>query len=125
MSQFKQNNPNPELLYINSMLNKTMQNRDLAVVLFKKLFQELPEQIFQIENSLNKAELSQARTIVHKLHGSVSFCGFNELQAQVNSLEISLLTNNLPQAQHDFLHLKQTIIVFQNLQEKILNQLEK
>lgn len=118
-------NTNPELVYLNSMLAKTMQNRSLALLLFKKLFQELPVQIEQLENTLTTAEQIQAKEIIHKLHGSVSFCGFTELQELANSVEISLLHDNLPQATQLFLLLKQKIITFQSLQNQILQHLEK
>lgn len=118
------NKSEAELTYINSMLNKTIQNQNLAVVLFKKLFLELPEQIQQLEHSLTTQQLKQAQTIIHKLHGSMSFCGFTELQKIANSLETSLLTNDLQQTIQHFLRLKQKITTFQSLEEKILQHLE-
>lgn len=116
---------NPESIYVSCMLAKTMQNRDLALLLFKKLFQELPEQMLQLEQTLAAAELELAKNIIHKLHGSVSFCGFTELQELANSVENSLLNANLSQAKALFLVLKQKNLIFQGLQDKILQQLEK
>jgi HPt (histidine-containing phosphotransfer) domain-containing protein len=124
MPEIIKTNVSPELAYISSMLNKTRQNHSLALMLFKKLFSELPEQIAQTENSLNANEMMQAQTIIHKLHGSVSFCGFTELQKLANGLEISLLSEDLPQAKQQFLQLKQALNVLQSLQKNILQQLE-
>lgn len=125
MSQSTPNNASPELSYISSMLNKTIQNRNLAIVLFKKLFLELPEQIELLENKLLTQELIQAHTVAHKLHGSLSFCGFTELQALSNQLETSLLADDLQQAKQIFLQLKQEINIFQSLQNRILQHLGK
>lgn len=118
-------NTNPELTYLNSMLNKTLQNRDLALLLFKKLFQELPKQITQLEQTLLAQEFNQAQAIIHKLHGSVSFCGFSELQELANGVESNLLHDNLDLARSLFLLLKQEVLLFQSLQDRILQQLEK
>ncbi len=112
-----------EAYYINSMMRRTLQNRDLAMVLFKKLFLEFSDKIPQLENALTLSELTQAHTIIHKLHGSVSFCGFAEFQELAKNLEESLLRDDLQQAKQAFLLLKQKIVVFQSLQEKILQQL--
>lgn len=102
-----------------------MQNRELALVLFKKLFRELPSQIKQLEISLTTEELNQTQAIIHKLHGSVSFCGFLELQKLSHNLETSLLNADLPKAKSIFLQLKQNITCLQNLQDKIFQHLEK
>lgn len=114
-----------ELIYINSLLQKTQQNKDLTLFLFEKLFQELSEQTPELENALNAHKLEAAFRIAHKVNGAVSFCGFIELQNLSKCLEESLLAEDLAQAQEDFLRLNQAILHFQSLQDKIFEYFEE
>jgi HPt (histidine-containing phosphotransfer) domain-containing protein len=107
------------------MLQKTGKNRALAIVIFEKLFSELPEQVQKIEKFLLNQEMTEAQLIVHKLHGSMSFCGFIELQELSRQLEKSLLTKELEQTNQSFVLLKEKLLILFSLQEKILQQLEK
>jgi HPt (histidine-containing phosphotransfer) domain-containing protein len=110
----------PETVYLHSLLIKTAQNRLLTKHLFEKLFAELTEQLPQLELHLNRQEFIQARTIVHKLHGSVSFCGFNKLQKLAYHLESSLSVTDSAQITENFLVFKQELELLQRLQTKIL-----
>jgi len=109
--------------YAAILLDKTSGNSELTLKLFRKLFSELQEQSDTIELALKENELSVAEEITHKLHGSVSFCGFTDLQACARALEISLSHNDSQQIQPNFLLLKNKIIAFISLKESILKQL--
>jgi len=109
--------------YVGILLDKTAGNSELTHQLFCKLFSELQIQSNMIEQALKDNELSIAEEITHKLHGSVSFCGFNELQACARALEISLCDKDFQQINPNFTLLKNKIIDFINLKESILNQL--
>lgn len=110
-------------IYIKQMLEKTSQNKALAVELFNKLFTELPEQINAIEHALSAEDLELARTITHKLHGSVGFCGFNELKTTANRLETQLLDKQAREANNSFYKLQRQIEQFTNLKHTILTNL--
>jgi HPt (histidine-containing phosphotransfer) domain-containing protein len=114
-----------KLAYINSMLSRTVQNRELAIVLFKKLFAELPNQIDQLDYALTLTQIPQAIAISHKLHGSMSFCGFTELEQCSKALEMSLLANDLIPAKENFLQLKQKVNDFQQIEQGILQHLSE
>jgi CheY-like chemotaxis protein len=109
--------------YVGILLDKTAGNNELTHKLFSELFSELQTQSDTIEWALKKNELSVAEETTHKLHGSVSFCGFTDLQVCARALEISLSKNDSQQINPDFLLLKNKIIDFISLKESILNQL--
>jgi two-component system sensor histidine kinase BarA len=109
--------------YVAILLDKTAGNSELTLNLFSTLFSELQEQSDAIEQALRENELSVAEEITHKLHGSVSFCGFTDLQACARTLEVSLSQKDSPQINPNFLLLKNKIIAFLSLKENILHQL--
>jgi CheY-like chemotaxis protein len=117
------NNQTGMIDYVRTLLDKTAGNTELTHTLFSKLFSELQIQSDTIEQALKENELLVAEETAHKLHGSVSFCGFTDLQACAKALEISLSKNDTQQIYPNFLLLKNKIIDFISLKESILNQL--
>ena len=111
------------LIFIEQMLEKTDQNKELASVLFDKLFKELPEQMAIIEQALTHSYLDLAKEITHKLHGSVRFCGFIDLQNAVNQLETDLSDKDAKTALVSFVKLKQKIDHFIDFKDAILQNL--
>lgn len=107
------------------MLDKTSGDKDLAISLFNKLFSELKEQSDAIEHALDNKNHTLAEEITHKLHGSVSFCGFIEMQKAAETLEKNLMKKKLWLLNSNFLHLKSKIIEFNNLQKQILTFLHE
>jgi len=107
--------------YVSTLLKRTSGNTTLAATIFNKLFTELPQQCKQIELALTSSNLSLAQETTHKLHGSVSFCGFSEIQALAHQLESSFPENNLQLIQSNFNLLKDKIADFLKLKDKILN----
>ena len=116
---------NDPIDYVMIMLDKTSGNIELAINLFNKLFSELQEQSLAIEKALEANDLTLAEEITHKLHGSVSFCGYTDIQNLVRTLEIYLSKKNPQLATPSFVLLKNKIIDFVELKEGILNQLSK
>ena len=106
--------------YIHIVLEKTKNNHDLALIIFKKLFAELPEQLDRIEDRLTVEDFENAREITHKMHGSVSFCGLTEIQEPTKKLEQCLLNNNYEKASKYLLQLKQKVSTFMRYQDRIL-----
>jgi two-component system, NarL family, sensor histidine kinase BarA len=115
--------PNNSSSYVMQMLEKTTFNKALAHTLFSKLFSELPTQIEDIKIALDKGAITQAQQITHKLHGSVSFCGFTDLQHTAYRLETSLLAENMIAAQEYFANLQQKIDAFCAQKSSIFNTL--
>jgi len=109
--------------YVKAMLDKTSGNTELATTLFSKLFVELQQQSETIECALNSNDKFLAEQVIHKLHGSVSFCGFTDLQEISRALETSLSKNDSQLINSRFLALKNKVIDFIELKETILNQL--
>lgn len=96
--------------YIKILLDKTCGNRLLTLTIFGKLFEELPEQISAIKDTLDSRQYALARLIAHKLHGSVSFCGLTDLQESACALENSLIKHDHEAANRHFLILQQGIL---------------
>ena len=117
------NHPTNMINYVAILLDKTAGNSELTQQLFCKLFSELQIQSDTIGQAIKDNDLSIAEEITHKLHGSVSFCGFTDLQACARTLEISLNHNDSQQINPNFTLLKNQIIEFICLKESILNQL--
>ncbi len=109
----------PYLIYIRQLLEKTDQDAALCAVLFNKLFQELPDQIMKIELALSLSNQKLAKEITHKLHGSVSFCGFSELESLAHRLESQLSDHDSTFEYGCFLQLKQKIKSFSDFKKAI------
>jgi CheY-like chemotaxis protein len=109
--------------YIQLILNKTKNNQRLALTIFEKLFEELPLQIVDIKEALDNRQYNLAHEITHKLNGSVSFCGFMDIQQPANALESGLLTKNFADLNQHFLILQQYTLNFTRHQKFIMAQL--
>lgn len=121
------NPPDPDFNsdYPQQILNKTYQNKELALTIAKKLFDELPRQLKYINTALKNHHLEQALEITHKLHGSVSFCGLTHLQKPASALEQSLLSNNSTEAQMHFCELQDATLEFIESEQTTLTELSK
>jgi HPt (histidine-containing phosphotransfer) domain-containing protein len=106
------------LAYIQSILNRTKNNRSLTATLFEKLFKELPLQTIEIKTALENKQYDLAQEITHKLNGSVSFCGLMDIQQSANALESSLI-NNYANIHQQFITLEQYTLNFTRHQETI------
>jgi len=109
--------------YIELLLNKTKNNRSLALTIFIKLFAELPVQLVDISTAIKHQQLTTAKDITHMLHGSVGFCGLMDLQEPAKNLEISLLNNDQKAAEQHLNELKLSIAEFLSQQQTILTLL--
>lgn len=109
--------------YIKIMLDKTRGNHSLALTLFKKLFEELPEQIDAVKNALDSRQYSVAQQITHKLHGSASFCGLSDIQEPACALESNLLNHDYESASQHFQVLRRCVLNFTSHQTAILAEL--
>jgi len=110
--------------YVTSLLQRSSGNIALATTIFNKLFIELPEQSLLIEQALKTNNLSLAKDITHKLHGSVSFCGFSDIQVVANDLESSFFKHEKHLIITKFDLLKKKITYFMLQKESIYIQLK-
>ena len=106
--------------YVESLLIKTDNNQPLTSNILAKLVIELPRQVEEIESALTLQQFITAQNIVHKLHGSVSFCGFSDLEVITRKLETYLIANEISQAQSELKALQEKMPVFISLKEKLL-----
>jgi CheY-like chemotaxis protein len=109
--------------YIQILLNKTQNNKTLALTIFKKLFTELPQQITDIRIALQNQQHQSALDITHKLHGSLSFCGFADMQQNACNLENSLLRKDYQAITGSFSALKTAILNFTAKETAILDEI--
>lgn len=112
-----------ESVYVEAMLARTMGNKSLAITLFKKLFSELPQQMAEIELAIAEKQVVIAQKKLHKLQGSLDFCGFLELKRFAKNLESVLLDNNLENACCELLLLVGEIKRFRGFRDVILRVL--
>nr|HIL75977.1 response regulator [Rhodospirillales bacterium] len=110
--------------YTSAILEKTEGNVQLATNLFDKLFAELPTQTQIIENALVTNDFKLAKEVTHRLHGSVSFCGFKEIRSKVINLETSLRENDYQSIQPHFFAVKNQINDFMKARPTIIDALK-
>jgi two-component system sensor histidine kinase BarA len=77
--------------YSATLLSRSQGRHGLALEVARKLFEELPMQLATIEHALERREQDEAARITHKVHGSASFCGLEELRRAAKGLESKLL----------------------------------
>lgn len=115
--------------YIHQIMSKTKNNQRLALTIFEKLFEELPLQVIAIEEAIKNKHYDLVQAITHKLNGSVSFCGLQDIQEPAKALEICLLNNEYAAANQTvnqlFLMLQECTLNFILHQEVILAILHK
>lgn len=82
----------------------SQQEKTIKTQLTQALINELDKTLFEIKNAWEQDDLAQLLTLVHQLHGGVSYCDLPLLKASVNHLE-TLLKNGpsqtLPTAMRD------------------------
>lgn len=114
-----------EFDYVAALLKRTIGNTELTTTLFHKLFKELAEQLLTIEKAINSGDLKLAIDITHMLHGSVSSCGFTDIQYIAKKLEIDLPKNNPTLIKTNYLALKNKINEFLRLEHAIFEKLSR
>jgi two-component system sensor histidine kinase BarA len=89
----------PPADFYTAILERTGQNRTLALSLVRKLVQELPQQLREVQEALQADEVKKARDTTHKLNGSASFCGLVGIRKAAAALEDALLAESTPKEQ--------------------------
>jgi HPt (histidine-containing phosphotransfer) domain-containing protein len=111
--------------YLLMILAKTRNDKQLAFTIFAQLFAELPEQLEGIQNALNRRQYDLAREITHKLHGSLSFCGLENIRRRAHNLERSLDDSELGAISRYWFQLQQGIFDFTDQQQALLEALSE
>jgi HPt (histidine-containing phosphotransfer) domain-containing protein len=111
--------------YLQMILTKTRNDKQLAFTIFAQLFAELPDQLDEIQNALNRQQYDLAQQITHKLHGSLSFCGLENLRMQANHLEQCLIANNYGAISRYWFQLQQCAFDFTAQRQALLEILSE
>jgi HPt (histidine-containing phosphotransfer) domain-containing protein len=111
--------------YLQMILIKTRNNKQLAFTIFTQLFAELPDQLDGIQNALNRQQYDQAWQITHKLHGSLSFCGLENIRRQANNLQQCLANHNESAISRYWFQLQQCAFDFTAQRQMLLEILSK
>jgi len=106
--------------YTACVLKKAFGDQELALIIFKKLFAELPEQVTAIQTAMAAKQYRVAEDITHDINGSLGVCGLHDLQKFAQELEKSLQANDISNSQACFLLMDEQIKRFCNLQTAIL-----
>lgn len=112
------------LAYVEVMLHKTRNNRALTLTILHKLFEELPQQVAAIKEALTNNQYTVAAAVTHKLHGTVSLCGFTNMEKSADALENCLIKKDYQAMNSHFLLLQQRILNFTRNESVILAHLK-
>lgn len=80
--------------YATQIIQKTEFNRELSQQMLNKLFDDVPENLREIDQAIQASDYQQARQIAHKLHGTFCFYGFADFLPIADRLEQCLLNND-------------------------------
>jgi CheY-like chemotaxis protein len=109
---------------IQALLTKCNNNRSLVLTLYKKLFEELPLQIIEVEHALsNDDQYQMALDITHKLNGSAKICCLQDIGEWADALEKCLIQKQYPEVNGNFMMLQQRISTFVTQRTLILGYL--
>jgi CheY-like chemotaxis protein len=109
--------------YAQQLLAKTAYDRDLALTILNKLYEELPQQLDSIQKALRHRQWQQALSITHKLHGSVSFCGLTDIRQQALTLEQNLISKDFLETDRHFDKLQALIQQFITKKTELIEEL--
>jgi len=115
------NNAPPD--YLRMILSRTRNDRRLAFAIFSQLFAELPDQLDGIQNALMRRQYDLAQQITHKLHGSLSFCGLENIRMQAEHLERCLVNKNYGALNRYWFQLQQCAFDLTEQQQMLLADL--
>lgn len=113
----------PFLNSIQTLLANCRNNRVLVMTLYKKLFEELPRQIDQIEAALKTGQYQLAFDATHNLNGCARTCYLQDIEELANTLEKCLIQKKYEFADGYFLMLQQRVSTFINHRHPILAHL--
>ena len=109
--------------YIDALLEKVENNRELGRLFLQKLFVEVPRQLSSLGKALYKNENQQAWEIAHKLHGTFCFYGFENFREMARGLEQYLVELDIPKAVQQFQLIEAKFSDLQHRKTKLENQL--
>jgi CheY-like chemotaxis protein len=115
----------PFLYSIQTLSANCRNNHALVMTLYKKLFEELPRQIDQIEEALNTGRYQIAFDATHNLNGCARTCYLQGIEGLANALEKCLIQKKYDFADGYFLMLQQGVSTFIKHRHLILAHLHK
>ncbi len=118
------NSNSTHLEYVKLMLERTLDNKALARILFEKLFTILPKQLDDLFEALIENEISKANQIIHDIQGVVGNCGLINLEYYAQKIDTYLSIENLKDAQNNFRILQNQSKVLLDCEKEILATLK-
>jgi HPt (histidine-containing phosphotransfer) domain-containing protein len=110
---------------IQTLLANCRNDRSLVIELYKKLFEELPQQIDRIEAALKTRQYQLALDVTHNLNGCVRTCYLQDIEELANALERCLIQKKYEFADGYFLMLQQQVSTFIDHRRPILDHLHE
>ena len=110
---------------IHALLGIFRHNNKVVLTLYRKLFEELPLQIEQIEKAINTKQYHQAIEATHQINASAKICYLKTIGDLANNLEACLLKNNYGLVEAYFEMLQKNIRTLISHQHSILEHLER
>lgn len=107
------------------LLDNCRNNRKLAITIYEKLFDSLPQQIDMIEAALVNSDYRSALELTHKLNGAVKTCYLKPVEVVSDNLEKIFQQSQPELIDQQFLALKQSIGDFLQNRETIFEYLSK
>ena len=110
---------------IHALLGIFRHNNKVVLTLYRKLFEELPQQIEQIETAINTKEYHKAIAAAHQINASAKICYLKSIGDLANDLEACLLKKNYGLVDTNFLMLQKNISTLISHRHSILEHLER
>ena len=110
---------------IHALLGIFRHNNKVVLSLYRKLFEELPRQIEQIETAINTKQYHKAVEVAHQINASAKICYLKTIGDLANALEACLLKKNYDLVETYFLMLQKNISALISHRHSILEHLER
>lgn len=110
---------------IHDLLGIFRHNNKVVLSLYRKLFEELPQQIEQIETAINTKQYHMAIEATHHINASAKICYLKTIGDLANALEACLLKKNYDLVETYFLMLQKNISTLISHRHSILEHLER
>lgn len=109
--------------YLRMILERTYNDKQLALTIVSQLCAELPAQLDAIHHALSEGQYEHARQVVHKLHGSLGICGLENMRENARHLERCLVDKNYGVINRYWFQLQQCAFDFAQQQQTLLADL--
>ena len=109
---------------IQTLSNQLRENKAVILTLYKKLFEELPQQINQTGFALNLRDYQVALEVTHSINSSAKICYLRYIEKSAMALENCLTQKRYDLAEDYFLMLQRSTEVLLKHRQTILDHLK-